>query len=339
MDRYFALPSLSRTRLCVETAGRLGIPAVAVEKDFWVCWILRELVVLPQHGEHLVFKGGTSLAKGWRLIARFSEDVDLVVDRAHLGFTAVEPSRGQIKKLRRRCREWIRESLRPALAKRIAERLSSADPWRLDLASEMDDPDGETLIFEYPRLELPGSTYLKPFIRIELGARSDAEPVERIVIRPYFAEEFSERFPGSGTSIRTLAARRTLLEKTLLLHEERQRPAERPVPARFSRHYYDLWCLARSPVAGEAMADFDLFARVARQRALFWRQSWVDYSTLCRGQLRLGPEASRLQAWRLDYRAMREMIFGDVPTFDEILAEVARFEAALNATSSSDPQP
>lgn len=339
MDRYLVAPADVRTRHCLEVAARLGIPPVAVEKDFWVCWVLRELTTLPEHGDSLVFKGGTSLAKGWKLIHRFSEDIDLVVERAHLGFTADDPSRGQIKKLRRRCQIWIADVLRPALANRIAGRLDAAGTWRLELAGEADDPDRETLVFEYPRLDLTGSAYITASVRIELGARSDTEPVEQPVVTPYLAEELPEILGPCSFPIRTIAARRTLLEKAMLLHEERQRPPERPMPPRLSRHYYDLWCLARSAVAPEALADVALFDRVARHRELFWAQSWVDYTTLRRGTVRLAPEENRLPGWRVDYAAMRDMIVGEIPAFDEILAEVARFENALNANPAPEDHP
>lgn len=337
MDRFLASPPDERARYCLEVAARRGIPAVAVEKDFWVCWTLRELMTLPQHGEHLIFKGGTSLSKGWKVIERFSEDIDLVVDRAHLGFTEEEPSRGQIKKLRRRCQSWIADTLRPALDKRIGERLRRVEAWRLDLAAELDDPDRETLVFEYPGLDLPGAGYIRASVRIELGARSETEPTEQPVVTTYLSEELPEHFGSDGVPIRTLAARRTLLEKVMLLHEEHQRPPERPMPPRLSRHYYDLWCLSRSAVGAEAVADGQLFARIASHRERFWAQSWVDYSTLRLGRIRLAPPDGRISSWRVDYAAMREMIFGAVPPFEEILAEVSRLEAALNSIAAPEP--
>jgi hypothetical protein len=64
----------------------MGLQAFSVEKDFWVCWTLRELFALPGIGEHLTFKGGTSLSKAWKLIHRFSEDIDIIVDKEPLGF-------------------------------------------------------------------------------------------------------------------------------------------------------------------------------------------------------------------------------------------------------------
>ena len=65
-----------------ETAARLGLPTGSIEKDFWVCWTLRLLFELPSWGPSLTFKGGTSLSKGFGLVKRFSEDIDIVIDFA-----------------------------------------------------------------------------------------------------------------------------------------------------------------------------------------------------------------------------------------------------------------
>ncbi len=86
MDGFLRQPVDARVRLFKETEERLGIPARIVEKDFWVCWTLRQLFALPEFGPHLTFKGGTSLSKVWGWIERFSEDIDVVLDRLWLGF-------------------------------------------------------------------------------------------------------------------------------------------------------------------------------------------------------------------------------------------------------------
>ena len=75
-----------RRRFCEEAQAKLSLRAASIEKDFWVCWTLRELFSLPGCGSHLTFKGGTSLPKAWKLIERFSEDIDVVLDRGFLGF-------------------------------------------------------------------------------------------------------------------------------------------------------------------------------------------------------------------------------------------------------------
>ena len=74
-----------RRDLFTATADRMGIGARLVEKDYWVCWMLRRLFTLPEIAGHLTFKGGTSLSKAFGLIERFSEDIDLIIERSWLG--------------------------------------------------------------------------------------------------------------------------------------------------------------------------------------------------------------------------------------------------------------
>lgn len=77
-----------RAELFKLTAGQLQFHVVNVEKDFWVCWLLKEIYSIPEFKGRLVFKGGTSLSKCFNLIQRFSEDIDLAVDFERLGFVA-----------------------------------------------------------------------------------------------------------------------------------------------------------------------------------------------------------------------------------------------------------
>src|SRR6267142_6707169 len=99
MEAFLKL-SLEDQRLYLQQAqAKLGLPPASIEKDLWVCWTLRELFALPGWGEHLIFKGGTSLSKAWKLIERFSEDLDVVIDREFLGFGEPDMTRNQQKKL------------------------------------------------------------------------------------------------------------------------------------------------------------------------------------------------------------------------------------------------
>lgn len=333
MDLLLDFPSERRRRLCEEAEDRLGLSARNLEKDFWVCLTLRELFSLPGCGEHLTFKGGTSLSKGWQLIGRFSEDIDVVVDRSHLGFPGDSLSANRLKRLRAACRAWIADLLLPALHARLLALLVNTNDWRLEPAPFEQDRDQGTLLFSYPTVFPAPEPYVKPVVRIELGARSDIEPSETPAIRPYLAELVPEALPAFV--VRTFAPRRTFWEKAMLLHEESFRPAGRPRPARLARHYYDLWCLVVRGVADQALADVGLFARIASHREAFWSQSWVDYATLRPGSLRLLPAADQVGAWRQDYAAMREMFFADPPRFEEVLDRVASFESRFNKTASA----
>lgn len=331
MDALLTLPSERRRRLCEEAEDRLGLSARNLEKDFWVCLTLRELFSLPDCGEHLTFKGGTSLSKGWQLIGRFSEDIDIVVDRSHLGFPGDALNPNRLKRLRAACRGWIADPLLPSLRARLLDLLGTAQDWQLDLAPLDQDRDQGTLLFSYPTAFPAPGPYVKPVVRIELGARSDTEPSESPAIRPYLAEVLPEALPEFV--VRTVAPRRTFWEKAMLLHEESFRPADRPRPARLARHYYDLWCLIVRGVADQALADPRLFERVASHREAFWSQSWVDYSTLRPGSLRILPAPGQVSAWRQDYAAMREMFFSEPPRFDEVLARVGELETRVNETA------
>ena len=188
---------------------------------------------------------------------------------------------------------------------RLRETLPDDTAWKLVPAEAAEDPDLQTLLFHYPAVFASGLGYVRPLVKIELGARSDTEPVEAPRIQPYLAEAFPELMAGSDFPLRTVAARRTFWEKAMLLHEETFRPADKPRRARLARHYYDLWCLIRKGVAAQAMADADLFDRVARHRQVFFRQGWVDYGTLRKGGLRILPAPEHRADWRRDYAAMR----------------------------------
>ncbi|MCG7522340.1 nucleotidyl transferase AbiEii/AbiGii toxin family protein [Ruegeria sp. Ofav3-42] len=86
MDQFANDTPKNREEAFQETAAKLGMSKAIVEKDFWVCWSLKHLFALPSFGTHMIFKGGTSLSNAYDIIHRFSEDVDLSLDRARLGF-------------------------------------------------------------------------------------------------------------------------------------------------------------------------------------------------------------------------------------------------------------
>ncbi|MGV8080897.1 MAG: nucleotidyl transferase AbiEii/AbiGii toxin family protein [Syntrophales bacterium] len=331
MDSFLVFPAERRRIICEEGQQRLGLAPASIEKDFWVCWTLRELFRLPGWGNSLTFKGGTSLSKCWRLISRFSEDIDVVIDRERLGYENDTMSRKQQKKLVRECSRCIQEELRPALETRFQETLPAGMSWILSPADTQEDPDLQTLLFEYPSEFSRSATYVRPIVKIELGARSDTEPSETPMVQPYLAEAFPDLLPDGSFPLRAVAARRTFWEKAMLLHEETFRPVDKLRRARLSRHYYDLWCLITKGVATAAMEDRELFDRVASHRRTFFRQSWVDYETLQKGSLRLIPRPDSISEWRRDYEAMRETMFFDDPLdFDEVLSVIRQFENDFN---------
>jgi hypothetical protein len=344
VDAFLRLSSRDRRLACLQVEDRMGLQAASAEKDFWVCWTLRALTRLPSIGGHLTFKGGTSLSKAWKLIERFSEDIDLVVDKQLLGFAgAASPDQASSGKQRKRridglvvaCRKWVQEQLQPALAAQLKDCLGPSAAWSFGV--DPDAEDGQCLVFRYPALFSPDEAgYVRPVVKIELGARSDDWPADPHLITPYVAEVFPQVVPDATFPIRTLDAERTFWEKAMLLHEETFRPKDRPRRARLARHYYDLWCLITRGVAERAAADRTLFRRVAEHREIFFHISWVDYTTLRPGSLRLLPLPHDRDAWRRDYEQMRgPMFFGEIPSFAEILRVVGGFEQQFNRTAEA----
>lgn len=341
MDAFLQLPDEQLRNAFAETEARLGLNRTSVEKDLWVCWTLRELFQMPDIGAHLFFKGGTSLSKAWRVIDRFSEDIDIVIDRAYLGFGGdASPERAHSKKqqrqrledLRTACQQAIHDRLQPAFISHMAKTLPKGHACKL--TSDPDDPDGQTLLLQYSSVFSP-SDYVRPVVKIEMGARSDTEPFETPPIRSYVAEALPEIRSMDDFPVRAVAARRTFWEKAMLLHEESFRPAGKPRKVRLSRHYYDLWGLITKGIADQAVADDGLFDRVLAHRIVFFRWSWVDYSTIRRGSLRLVPSNDQVKDWAADYKTMATaMFFGEVPSFNEILRVVGEFEQRFNDTTA-----
>jgi hypothetical protein len=338
MDTVLQLEKRQRVELFEQTAQQTGFDAVIVEKDFWVCWTLKEVFGLREIGEHLIFKGGTSLSKVFKIIERFSEDIDVSIDRGWLGFGgANEPEAGASNKEKQRridglkaaCQQKIAKELLPALEASIRGKLQPMEKWAV--RSDADDPDQQTLLFEYPTSFAPDfAGYVRRMVKIEMGARADHWPSETRSITPYVAEQFPKGFREPSCEVKVLSAERTFWEKATILHAEFHRPAEKPMPDRFSRHYCDFHELVRKGVAESAVKKPELLARVAKHKALFFRSTWARYEEAVPGALRVAPPEHRLKALKEDYARMEQMFFGKPPSFEDIIAVLTNWERQFN---------
>ena len=344
MKEFPVMPEDRRRLVCTQAGAQLNLFDVAVEKDFWVCWTLQKLYALPEWGEYLTFKGGTSLSKGWKLIERFSEDIDIVINRGALGFEgdnapdkarSKKQTRNRLKALKESCQQCVRENILPGIGQAMASELPESLEWTLEL--DPDDPDAQTLLFIYPTAFPEQAAYLRRAVKIEMGARSDTDPAESIGIQSYIGDVFPGLFAEPEFSVRAVMPTRTFWEKAMLLHEETFRPEDKARrKAYLARHYYDLFKLIGAGVADTAVADLDLFHRIAGHRQVYFPYTWVDYATLTPGQLRLLPRDEQLSDWRVDYEGMQaEMFYGEVPAFDDILSVVGEFQDRFNQGASA----
>lgn len=340
MNTYIAMPEDRQRLICGQTAAKMGLIDSSVEKDFWVTWTLKKLFALPEWGSCLTFKGGTSLSKGWNLIERFSEDLDIVIDRAPLGFDGDDapekaPSNKQKRKrleaLKAASQQCVESKIHTLLQDAVSNDLPSGLEW--SISADPDDPDNQTLLFRYPTIYPDHPDYLRQIVKIEMGARSDTDPSEQVEIEPVISEAFPELLPDSRFDVRAVLPVRTFWEKAMLLHEETFRTDDRKRRKQYmARHYYDLYRLIKAGVADEAAKDMDLFRRIAEHREIYFRYTWVDYSTLQPGQLRFMPNNDQLADWDADYTGMRkEMFYGEVPAFEEVMASVSDFQNRFNS--------
>lgn len=343
MDALLRLSPRQRAEVFLRATQATGMDAIIIEKDFWVCWTLQELFRLPRIGEHLIFKGGTSLSKVFKVIERFSEDIDVSIDRGFLGFGGVnEPEAGgsnkerqrRIEALRTACQENIAAELRPSLDTAIGAKVRSEDRWSLRL--DEDDADRQTLLFDYPSSFAPDAVgYIRRTVKIELGARADHWPCETKPVTPYVAEAFPQGFQEPSCTVKVLAVERTFWEKATILHAEFHRPADKAMPERFSRHYCDFHELIRKGVAVAATAKPELLARVAEHKNLFFKSAWAKYGEATTGTLRIVPPPERVKALRDDYAKMQQMFFGEPPEFDAIMAGLQQWEREFNREKPS----
>ena len=332
MNQVAALPEKDRNELFTLTAQKRGIGSIAIiEKDFWVCWTLKQLFEHPELARLLIFKGGTSLSKVYGLIRRFSEDVDLVLDWTKVNEgqnPMVERSKRQQSKLNETLNEnaifYIEQTMMPWLKEALGSHCE------LEINSEEKD-QGHVVRVKYPKTE--SSAGILPYIQLEIGPLASWLPHSEHTVTPYAAEDFPQLFADPKCKVRAIDAERTFWEKATILHHEAHRPEGSPVPSRYSRHYYDLCLMAGDEALRKASLEkADLLASVVEFKKKFYPRSWANYDAASSGSLKLIPSSHVLTAMDRDYKSMQEMIFGDRPTFEEIIASLKALEEEINCS-------
>jgi hypothetical protein len=184
--------------------------------------------------------------------------------------------------------------------------------------------------FRYPTAITKNLDYVSPQVVLELGTHAEFVPHDRFTIRSFAAEEFPNVVVDGDVAVIALLAKRSFWEKATILHAEYYRPPQKPVPDRYSRHYYDVAMLAQGPIRADALADKDLLTQVVRHKETFYPSAWPRYDLARPGSFRLSPVENRVAALERDYRNMAVMIFGDAPKFDWILETLTALEHEIN---------
>ena len=301
-----------------------------IEKDLWVCVVLDYLFSKSPWRDGLAFKGGTSLSKAYNLIERFSEDIDLILDWRVIGYDKTEPlaerSANQQDKLNKKILAKTSEFLQTTLIPRIKKDLSELISRDLQIIYEDD-----AVIIGYGNAYADAS--ILHAIRLEIGALAAWTPTQNVTIRPYIAETYPNQFDDAFVEVRTTTPERTFWEKITILHREAFRPENSTLPPRMSRHYYDVYRMAKLGILDRALQNPGLLDQVAAFKAKFYPQKWAHYELAKLGTLHLVPPDHNLKPLQRDYAAMAGMIYGERPEFDELMDNLEIINQVINRES------
>ena len=333
---FYTIDKAEKEDIFNAIATEKGMTPFAVEKDWWVSLTL-EIIFQMDIAKHLVFKGGTSLSKAWKLIHRFSEDIDLAIDAAFFEGYEGDISKTQIGKLRKVAGEYTTGIFFEELKEELMKKGFTELEFKIIETGE-GDQDPRILEIYYPNIITSASEYILPRVQIEVSCRSLREPFTvkqfgSLVDEVYAGKDFSEPL----FKVPTVNAERTFLEKLFLLHEEFHRPINKMRVYRLSRHLYDLYHLTKAGIAEIAINDKELYETLVAHRYKFSRVGEVDYNLHNPKTLNPIPIAEKINEWKADYsKMMEDMIYEESkPSFDDLINNLNELRIILQTVNWS----
>lgn len=326
MSSWQKLELKERSAILTNVSEKTGIPVEnAIEKDWWVSIVLKALFQTTC-STHLTFKGGTSLSKGWNLVQRFSEDIDLALHHSFIG----DPpqNNNQRKTLRKKSRKYINETLIEELDDKL-KKLGVSD-YSIVPEEEADSDKDPTVIFvNYTSILSEQKEYVNPTIKIEISCLSMSEPCELRDISSLIFDYLPEEDSINTCNIPTVLPTRTFLEKIFLLSEEFCR--DNPRFIRMSRHLYDLEKLMDTEFGKNALLDADLYKQIVNHRAVNYHLGYVDYKKHHPVMIAFTPSITEMEKWSNDYKDMiTNFIYEDgAKSFDNLIKRMEELTARL----------
>jgi predicted nucleotidyltransferase component of viral defense system len=312
-------------------ATEKGMTPFAVEKDWWVSRTL-EIVFQMNIAKHLVFKGGTSLSKAWKLIHRFSEDIDLAIDKDFFEGYQGDISKTQIKKLRKEAGKYTTSTFFEELKEGFHKKGFTQLKFKIIEAIDSDQ-DPRVLEIYYPYVIASSSEYILPRVQIEISCRSLREPFTVKTFGALVDEFYQDKdFGETLFEVPTVNPERTFLEKVFLLHEEFHRPVDKIRVDRLSRHLYDIFQMSKAGIDDSAINDKELYETIVAHRYKYARVGHVDYNLHNPKSLDPTPVEAVFKAWEEDYaKMMEDMIYEEPkPTYTELIAYIKVLKEKLN---------
>lgn len=332
MSKWIDFSIEERKAMIQGVVSAKNIDEAAAEKDWWVTAILYALFHTRVAG-YLLFKGGTSLSKGWNIIDRFSEDIDLALGREfflnerNLSFARCT-SNTQIHNFREKAQDYIfsefKQDLKEQLSKlglvvRVLDENEEADEAG-EPRKVAHDKDPSVIFVHYPSLYNRYAPYAKPTVKIEISVLSMDEPYELKRISSLVEKVYKDEDVDSDIvqTIKTVSPARTFLEKAFLLCEEYQK--QDPRTYRMSRHFYDLEKLSHTNYLEMALNDPNLYYSIVEHRKKFYHVGYVDYDNELPSAITIVPRAELVPKYEADYNDMRSnFIYGESLEFTDLL--------------------
>ena len=313
-----------------------GINQVAIEKDWWVTVTLKALFQTDCR-DFLIFKGGTSLSKGFNIIERFSEDIDLSISHSFFGIE--NTSKSQREKLRKMARAYIHNTLSSQFDSRLKE--MGVSGYRIEHVSQIQDKNGEwspidsdkdptVILLHYPSIIEDTINYIPPRVKIEISCLSMDEPTETRHISSFIGDSFESEDTDAESLVRTVVPTRTFLEKLFLLAEEFQK--EKPRSVRMSRHLYDLEKLMDTKYGEEALSNRKLYDAIVEHRKTYYALKFINYDLHTPSTVNFMIPESAIQAWEDDYANMRRFfIYGKSLEFGALIQKMIELQERVRA--------
>ncbi len=313
-----------------------GINQVAIEKDWWVTVTLKALFQTDCR-DFLIFKGGTSLSKGFNIIERFSEDIDLSISHSFFGIE--NTSKSQREKLRKMARAYIHNTLSSQFDARLKE--MGVSGYSIENVSQIQDKNGEwnpidsdkdptVILLHYPSIIEDTINYIPPRVKIEISCLSMDEPTETRHISSFIGNSFESEDTDAESLVRTVVPTRTFLEKLFLLAEEFQK--EKPRSVRMSRHLYDLEKLMDTKYGEEALSNRKLYDAIVEHRKTYYALKYINYDLHTPSTVNFMIPESAIQAWEDDYANMRRFfIYGKSLEFGALIQKMIELQERVRA--------
>jgi Nucleotidyl transferase AbiEii toxin, Type IV TA system len=339
-ERFEQETAKDRRELFEVVAQMRSIRPAYVEKDYWVCRVLSVMMREKPFRPKCYFKGGTSLSKGFDLIHRFSEDIDIVFSRDGLGFGGEDDPTDLTRQLSKKQRKKALDALTRASADHMRGPLKSKlekSIQNCQVITEGDADNSTVVLVKYQSVFAKPDEYVAAAVKVEGGARGALTPIVGRAVSPYIngsADGFDFQVPN----ISMISPKRTFLEKLVLIHSFNHKSDDAPAldANRVSRHFYDIAMMYKGRHASDALSDGELLTHVAKHCELVFSSSKARYDLAIPATLRLMPTEAVAKVLENDYAAMSGMMFDNPPTYKFVMEKVQSIEMQVRMMTAQN---